>query len=182
MKKLVAIFLVLAAMMGAVALAEGVQMISAPNTQAAEEVFMDDIKLGKEIEVEGYGVITPISCDVYDSISFYNRVDSGNEAQLYVLVIEILNKQYVPASYVESVAVEAEFGEGYKFGGWWRQYQGSESNDFKEKGASYEVNPLYVGKYAFGVTVPNFVAESTEPLSITVSLSDDIVLTYHVRK
>lgn len=187
MKKILVAILVLAMMLAATtALAQGVTVLSAPKPVETEPVSMDDIKVGKAITVDGYGVITPTKAEWADFVTYnYYRENwkSGDEAEYYVLTVEILNKQYEAVSHVSNCEVKAEFGEGYVFGGWFRQYENSKSDRVIEYEKNhFAIDPLYVGKYAFIVTLPNFVKDSTEPLSITVKLTEDIELTYYVRK
>lgn len=187
MKKLVSLVTLLVMLMTmAGAMAEGVVVIKSPQQQVEEEpVDMKNIKLGKDIDIEGYGVIRPVSCEFVDKIvvDYYNEFSSGDEAQYLLLIVEILNTQYVNASYYDNVAVSASFGDGYEFGGWKRQYKKSTSTEvFKNANESFEISPLYKGKYAFVVTVPNYVVDTPAPLSITVKLTDEIEMTYIMRK
>lgn len=187
MKKLISMFMALLMIAGmASAMAEGVTILSTPQQQIeAEPVDMSDVKLGQEIEIEGYGVIKIVSCEWVDRFGHYwgDEWKSGDEAQYLRLVVEILNTQYVNASYIDNTSVMAAFGDGYEFGGWRRQYKSLTSDKaFERDTDKYEIAPLYKGKYAFIVTLPNFVVDSKDPLSITVQLTDEIVLTYHVRK
>lgn len=186
MKKILVAILVLMTLLAATtALAEGVVVLSSPKTVETEQVSMDDIKIGKAITVDGYGVITPTKADWADRLDVdgYYSFESGKEAEYFVLTVEILNTKYEAACQLEGCEVKADFGDGYVFGGWCRQYESSVSNRLKhDKGVFFEIDPLYIGKYAFVVTLPNFVKDSTDPLSITVKLTEDVELTYHVRK
>lgn len=185
MKKILVAILVLMTLLAATtALAEGVTVLNAPKPVETEQVSMDDIKVGKPITVDGYGVITLTKAEWADWIDTdWHNFNSGGEAEYYVLTVEILNMQYAAVTFQENCEIKADFGEGYVFGGWHRQYKSSISSEVgDEAGEKFAINPLYVGKYAFIVTLPNFVKDSTEPLSITVKLTDEVELTYHVRK
>lgn len=187
MKKLISFFMALLMIMSmASAMAEGVVILNSPQQQIdVEPVDLSDVKLGQEIDIEGYGVIKVVSCEWVDYVtySYSRRWQSGDEAQYLLMVVEILNTQYVNASFIDNTSVMAAFGNGYEFGGWKRQYESLTSDRvFENENSKYEIAPLYKGKYAFMVTLPNFVVESREPLSITVQLTDEIVLTYNFRK
>lgn len=189
MKKILVAILVLMTLLAATtALAEGVTVLSAPKPVETEQVSMDDIKIGKAITVDGFGVITPTKAEWvnwidWDNGSWGGNWQSGDEAEYFVLTVEILNTQYSPVNFVDNCEVKADFGEGYVFGGWRKQYTNSVSTRVWEgTNKEYLISPLYVGKYAFIVTMPNFVKDSIEPLSVTVKLTEDVELTYHVRK
>lgn len=190
MKKLVCLLFVLMLLCVTSAFAEGVQLIDAPQPAVEQEpVDMDNIKLGREIPIEGYGVITPLTCEWKDEIKwdrpgyYYDTWQSGAEAEYIVLTMEILNTQYAECNFVQNCEVTGAFGDGYVFGGWHRQHISSVDERLKGNATdSFAIAPLYKGKYAFILTLPNFVKDSTEPLSITVKMNDDIVMTYLVRK
>ena len=190
MKKiLVAILILMTLLAATTALAEGVTVLSAPNAVKEEEVSLDDMKLGTAVTVDGYAVITPIKCEWMERMSYGRDTwdvwyyQSGTEADYLVLEVQILNTQYEAVSFLDTCEVKAEFGEGYVFGGWRKQYWNSQSEYVHhEEKNEFSIDPLYVGRYAFIVTLPNFCKESKEPLSITVKLTEDVEFTYHVRK
>lgn len=74
MKKLVAIFLVLAAMMGTMAFAEdlGVQVIGGPNV-SSEPLSLDDMKLGETYSIDGYAKVKPVEYLVVDFFAQFKK-------------------------------------------------------------------------------------------------------------
>ena len=194
MKKLISLILLLAVLLSLsqAAFAEGVMIIAVPEQETVDEsVSLDDIKLGKEFDIANFGVITVESCAWVNKLehnpsSNYissSKWESGAEAEYLLMIVRILNTQYNEVSFATNPTVTVKYGDGYEYGGWYRQYQSGTSNWlYSDKTSGYAIKPLYEGKYAFIATLPNYVVEHEEPLSMTVKLSEDVEFTYHFRK
>ena len=117
MKKILSMLLVLMMLLSAaVALAEdgmGVQVIGGPETET-EPVSLDDIKTDIEIEIDGYGIITPSNFTYADMLRMYMVGDnynwkdyhSGAEAEYAMIDINILNTTTKSKDYLGSFDVQ----------------------------------------------------------------------------
>lgn len=186
MKKIVCLALALALLMGcmpaALAADEGIQVISAP-TAVPETVSLDDFKLNVPVEIENYGTLTGISCDFVDYITNtrINNYNSGPEAQYLVLKMNILNMTLSKMNYLKACNVTVYYDEVYEFKGFCYQFKDREATWVLESSDNFDIDPLYVGYYLFGCTVPNIVEEEDAPLKIVIEL-DGHEITYNVRK
>ena len=141
----------------------------------------------------------------YDSWRYSDAawMDSGESADFFWLMMDIVNLQKSDVDYAEEATVKVVYQDDYEFNGWIRQivYDHMEtqhgdkcvSRNGYEKGAypnEIVMNPakveaigmMYTGTYAFGCTLPNFVVEDkSSPLRIEIKLGEND-LTYNIRK
>ena len=187
MKKLLSLILAGLFLIGACAMAEdtGVVMITSPDAAGEEAVNLDDVKAGDQISVPGYGNITIVSAEFCDKIANDgSSYSSGTEAEYFRIRFRILNTQKKPVNFRETLGeVTCDYGDGYQFGGWARQETKGDGSGklYKNEADAYEVDVLYEGYFDVVVTLPNFVVESKEPLSVTFHLGES-ELTYNVRQ
>ena len=189
MKKFLSMLLILSMLLAAAAaFAEdtGIQVIGGPSTEESTPVSLDDMKIGKTVKIDGFGDVTILSVEQRDKISYnggWDSWNSGAEAEYLYIKLRILNTQKSARDYAQEFHdIVCDFGDGFQFGGWYRQRE-DDTNGYlyKDAKASYEISPLYAGQYGVIVTLPNFVMESKEPLSVTFHIGDN-EFTYHHRK
>ncbi len=183
--------------MPALAADMGVQIIGGPEEEETEPVSMDDIKIDAKIEIPGYGNLTPTSFEYLDKMTVYYAGDpyygetfsSGAEAEYALLKMDILNTTTADRNYISSCEVKVIYDEDFEYQGWCYQYDWNKSNGDSKKSANQPINsadvfpiePMYMGHYCFGCTLPNAVVEGTAPLSLVINI-DGNELTYNVRK
>lgn len=166
----------------------GVQIISAP-AQETEEVSLDDLKLNTEVTVEGWGMLKATSYDVVDTLRYYpntsytNTYSSGEEADYAILSMDILNITTVSHDYLLDCTVKVVFDEDFEFAGWCyqRNFDYSNKNAALGKNLTFSIDPMYVGHYYFGCTLPNAVIDSKAPLYMVITI-DGNEITYNIRK
>ena len=210
MKKALSLLIVLSLMLGySAALAEGmgVQPINVPDADM-EPVSLDDLKLNTEADIDGWGILTLTGMETVDGLGFYRsgRSDvyssddyywSGAEAEYVVLYADILNTTLTAKKYTENITVKAVFDDKYEYNGWFHQRNYNNGTyswanleaDKKRQNTRWAINasdyfsidPMYLGHYIFGCTLPNAVIESKKPLRLIISI-DGIEITYHIRK
>ena len=188
MKKFFALLLVFSLLLNvsaAFASDVGIQIIGGPEEESTP-VSLDDMKVGETAKIDGFGETTILKADFFNNI-YYGRYSgwySGDEAEYLYLKIKILNTQKKTMNYLNMFGdVICDFGDGYQFGGWYRQRK-ADTDDaylYKEATDGYEISPLYAGQYFVVVTLPNFVVDSKEPLSVTFKIGDN-EFTYHHRR
>lgn len=165
-----------------------VQIITSPDEGESSSVDLEDFKLGETAEIEGFGDVTISKADILDEIVFLHIdiTKSGLDAEYLCLQVDILNEQKKPADFYKMIGnITANFGDGYQFSGWKRQYAEPQLDGdlycYKDPEESYEIDPLYKGRYLIAVTLPNYVIESEEPLSVSFSIGDNNFTYYHRR-
>lgn len=192
MKKFLSMLLILSMLLAAAAaFAEdtGIQVIGGPSTEESTPVSLDDMKIGKTVKIDGFGDVTILAVEWDDWISRrYNSGgsgswNSGKEAEYLYIKLRILNTQKSARDYAQEFHdIVCDFGDGFQFGGWYRQREDdTDGYLYEDAKASYEISPLYAGQYGVIVTLPNIVMESKEPLSVTFHIGDN-EFTYHHRK
>jgi len=208
MKKVFSMILILLMLLGySAAMAEdtGIQIIGGSET-GAETVNLDDWKEGDTARISGFGEITLVSCSFVDTIPYsvytsFNVISanktvsdgdakesfiSGSAADYLRIRVHILNIQKKPFDYYKVFGDEilCTFGDDYKFGGWTRQERKVDDRFwvmYESKDSSYAIDSLYEGYFDVVVTLPNYVVNSKEPLSVTFSIGDN-EFTVHIRK
>ena len=210
MKKIISMLLVFSLLIGcSAAFAEGfgVQVIGGPETES-EPVSLDNVKLGREIEIEGYGILCPDKHLIEEGFCVYKagsnqRVTenrAGSDADFLIFYMDITNNTASEKDYLGQVSVKVVFDGVYEYGGWYfqRNYNnktwGSRSDapwtDYNNKqntmygidhADEFSIGPWYQGHYIFGCTLPNAVLNSTKPLKMIITL-DGNEITYNVRK
>lgn len=207
MKKFICLLLILTVGMvcATAAFADmGVQVIGGPETET-RPISLDDVKLNVEVDVPGFGTITPTSYAVVDFLrsyrqgtndidySSYDTYSSGTEADYAILRIDILNTRTTPANYLDQVEVKVISDDLYEFAGWCYQYNYDNKHDYnddrKTANTEYVINPsdnfsinsMYIGHYAFGCTLPNTVINAKTPLRMVITIGGNEI-TYNIRK
>ena len=186
----------------------GIQMIGGPGVDTTP-VSLDNMKVGESVTIDGYARITITDATTVDYIDSYkkgetilgfsssdkayrDRMTSGNEADYYILKMDIVNLALTPTNFLNNCTVKATFNEVYQFQGWAHQFNwnnryythdGDQLNRkaYINDADQFEIGPMYAGHYVFGITLPNAVIEGKEPLSIVITIGGN-ELTYTVRK
>lgn len=209
MKKLASIILILTMFMACAfaAYAEmGVQVIGGPQAET-EPVSLDDIQLGVEAEIDGYGVLLPSSFEFANFLLVYMQgknnketvYDSGNDAEFALLKIDITNTATKAREFLSKCEVKIIYDDVYEYLGWtyqqnynnitWKIYNDpytaySEKQNVLygiDKADNYSIDPMYQGHYIFGCTLPNAVVNSKKSLRMVVTM-DGSEITYNIRK
>lgn len=205
MKKILSILLALLMLLSAsAALAEnmGIQMIGGPDMET-EPVSLDDVKLNVDIEIEGYGILTPTSFEYSDTLRYYKKGEhntdyhqecyysSGIEADYALFRMDITNTQINAADFTKSATVVVWYDDVYQYAGWVYQYNYNNVDNHGDRGGgdvrvintedNFVIDPMYEGHYLFGCTLPNAVVNGKKPLRIVITL-DDNEITYNIRK
>lgn len=175
----------------------GIQIIGAPE-ETAETINMDDMKAGDTASIAGFADITLLSAEFVDFIptdafsdGFYNNgrgadnIDSGSKADFLRIRLNILNTQKKPFDFLEVFGdVLCVFNDEYEFGGWSRQ-ENKEHDQYwvmyPKSDQSYPIDTLYEGRFDVVVTLPNYVVESKQALSVSFSIGEN-EFTCNVRK
>lgn len=189
----------------------GVQLISGPEEEEpAEPVSLDDMQIDAEAEVPGCGIVCLTSFEFADMLGVYpwdaaagigKYEKAGEEAEFAILRLDITNTTTSEKDFLADCEVRVFFDEDYEYGGWKRQsnydnrtwsFTNMEKNyepdlnrqnerwaiDVKDQ---FPIEPMYVGHYIFGCTLPNAVVDSDKPLRMVITL-DGNELTYNIRK
>ena len=168
----------------------GVQLISGPEEEEdVEPVSLDDVKLGKEMEIDNYGIVIFNSFDFGNSIGRYGmggHFDSGVEAEYGILKIDITNTSKQPKDFLQNISVKVVYDDEYEYSGFAYQYDYNKSKEsilYSSNSSNnyFAIDPMYIGHYLFGCTLPNTVVESKKPLRMEISI-DENDFTYHIRK
>ena len=124
---------------------------------------------------------------------------SGNEADYAILRIDMTNTALEAKDFLKNCSVKVVFNDKYEYDGWFYQsnydnygYSGDYYRLEEDNGKQhmryainsedqFAINPMYVGHYIFGCTLPNTVVESTKPLKMIITV-DGNELTYNIRK
>ncbi len=169
----------------------GIQMVAGPALDETEDVNLDDMKVGQTAHIGGFGDVVIKSVEWLDWIYSVGEDNHGGrdyysdmEAEYLVLNVRILNTNKRPMNYLTMMGdVICDYGDGYQFKGWIRQY--NEDTDrayvYDDANISYEINPLYAGRYAICVTLPNICVDSKEPLSVTFTIGNNEFTYIHHR-
>lgn len=192
MKKIVAfvLALVMLASVSVVSYASdtGIQMIGGPTVAGNEEsVDLDNFKVGQVACIDGLGDVEFISAEWIDAFSAPewtgNYYKSGDEAEYLRLTIRILNTNKKEKNYLTMINdVLCEYGDGYVFKGWVRQKNKDADNAqvYDKAETSYDISPLYAGRYVICVTMPNLCVNSDEPLSVSFKIgSSEFTYIHH---
>ena len=184
----------------------GVQIIGGQETET-EPVSLDDIKLGVEVTIDGYGRLTPIAYTVQDTLGFYAQgrsepsndwwYRSGQEADYVILKMDIVNLAMRDKNFLENVEIKAIYNDKYEYGGWayqfnydnkisdwspYGEYNKKQNMEFAIAEADiFPIGSMYQGHYCFGATLPNAVVNAKEPLRMIITI-DGNEITYNIRK
>lgn len=177
--------------LGTVVIAEeeqdlGVVMISGGEEEdTSEPVSLDDIKIGKEIEIPDYAIFTPTEYTVVDKFTDNGGYEySGNTAEYVILYFSLMNQKTETVDFnAEISSVVVTYNEKYQYAGWSFQ-RNADYGDPKQglsSGQQFGIDPMYEGLYMVGCTLPNAVIEGTEPLVLTFKIGENEV-TYNIRE
>ena len=134
MKRLVVLILVGTMLLTSVVYAAdmGVQIISGPEDEETNEpVSLDDLKLDKEVEIDGYGIIKATEYKEEDVLYSYRQgynsngalaYKSGETADYVILKMDITNTSVKPKDFLEKATVVVVFDEKYEYQGFTRQF------------------------------------------------------------
>jgi hypothetical protein len=193
MKKILSLVLAAVLLLGcSVTFAEGgddtgIQMIGGSQDDAAGAVNLDDWKESETAEIPDFANITLVSVKFQDKIEVdpWTRFESGAQAEYLRIRMHFLNTKKTAFNFLNVFGdVICNFGEGYQFGGWKRQEWLRNNKEWyvceKAEDCS-DIDPLYEGYFDVMVTLPNYVVESKEPLSVTFTIGQS-EFTVNVRK
>ncbi len=193
MKKILSLVLAAVLLLGcSVTFAEGgddtgIQMIGGSQDDAAGAVNLDDWKESETAEIPDFANITLVSVKFQDKIEVdpWTRFESGAQAEYLRIRMHFLNTKKTAFNFLNVFGdVICNFGEGYQFGGWKRQEWLRNNKEWYvcEKAEDCSaIDPLYEGYFDVMVTLPNYVVESKEPLSVTFTIGQS-EFTVNVRK
>lgn len=206
-RKLVLLIILMIAVCMPTAFAEGmgVQLIPPPDTEGAQPVSLDDLKLEEAAEIEDWGIITLTECKYLnrlyqykqgkDTVDDWNWFDSGVEADYLIVKANILNTTVNPMDYLKDCEVKLVFNDSAEFLGWSHQYNWDNASKdldwgdlngkmnkefFIDAADQFEINSWYEGHYCFGCTLPNAVVNGTYPLRMEIKIGGNEI-TYHLR-
>ena len=158
-----------------------------------EALYLDDLVLGAEYDVEGFGILKLNACSFADKLwhldgkGYSGSGDkyvykSGADAEYLLLQIGIVNTGMEPRRYLPGVAVKAVSAGRYEFEGWAHQYDWNKSKDsVLPEALNFEIGMMYEGHYVFGCTLPNAVVNGDTPLRIELTIGGHRFV-YQVRR
>lgn len=159
-----------------------------------ENVTLDDLQIGDVAEIEGFGDLTVTSFEFEDSFRYLpdpwnvKRKESGSETDYAVLKVKVLNTNTSAKRYLNDLSVKMIYDDKYEYQGWVFQYYINDSNtdiameeEVVEREEEGDIEPMYVGYYMLGCTVPNAVVEGKAPLRMEINFGGNEI-TYNVRK
>lgn len=188
MKRMVAMLLVCLLLTAGGAVAEmGVQMIGGPAVEA-QTASLDDMQIGAEVEIEGYGILKITKCERLDALPAFNAVgsfktfESGKEAEYAIVRMDITNTALTEKNFIETCEVKVVYDDVYEYLGWSYQVDYDRSEErVVHKDDVFAIGALYQGHYVFGCTLPNAVVEGEAPLQMIITM-DGNEITYNIRK
>ena len=122
---------------------------------------------------------------------------SGLEADYCLLNMDILNIQMRAVDFIDGCSVVVTSDDVYQFAGWVYQYN-YDNADCSTDGRNYgpenanttcvidpsdnfAIDPMYIGHYVFGCTLPNRVLSAKTPLKMVITIGGNEI-TYNIRK
>ncbi len=150
MKKAVIVLIVLfLCIAGVYADILGVQIIDTTSSDP-DTVSIDNLAVGKEVEITDYAIITPTEFGYFDSLGYYNKgqkniaTDSGmgggyyyseNDADFAILRCDLTNLSLKARDFLKACTVTVVYDKKYKFDGWF--YQSNYNNNGWNSGHYY---------------------------------------------
>ncbi len=164
----------------------GVVMIGGGEEEdTSEPVSLDDIKIGKKVEIEDYADFTPTEYVVQDEFYVFGSgwESSGNTADYIILYFSLLNKQTETVDFNADISsIVVTYNEKYQYAGWtFQRNADGQPEDGISSDQQFSIDPMYEGLYMIGCTLPNAVIEGTEPLVLTFKIGENEV-TYNIRE
>ena len=103
----------------------GVQQIGGGEEEETEPVSLDDLKINREVEIEGWGILTLTRFEFADHLyhndkgrSYGSWYESGKEADYALLRMDITNTTKKEKDYLTEVEVKVVYDDDYEFQGW----------------------------------------------------------------
>lgn len=168
----------------------GVQVIGMPAPEAAVG-SLDDMLLEVPVEIEDWVTVTPVSFEYedvllrFDSNYWHQESNSGPEAEYAMLRADIANLTTSALDFIKKSTVKIVYDDKYQYEGWIRQYNYGESdgeNRVVHQDKQFPIEPMYIGHYVFGCTLPNLVVTGKAPLRMEVTLNEKHTFIFHIRK
>ena len=189
MKKILLLVVLAALLTFSSVFAQGIQIIGGDQQNSAVEA-LDDVKIGTEYQIDGWGILKPVSFNWWDHM-YSDRNDDGSDpdSDLASFRINIINISYDKKNYISSnTSVVAVFDNDWKITDCWKGQNGSPNDSdkdafltSKDESKWFAISPFYEGSYGFICKLPNYIVESEKPLRMEI-VFDDVELTYHIRK
>ncbi len=169
----------------------GIQLIGGPEFET-DTVDLDDLRIGEEVEIDGWGILTLKSFDFIDYFyrlplpdafwRYSESIDSGTDADFAFLRMDIVNTTMSSRNYLKDYSVKVIYDNTYEFSGWANQYDYNQSSDkVINSDINFAIKSMYDGHYVFGCTLPNRVITDSKPLRMEITI-DGNEMTYHIRK
>lgn len=108
----------------------GVKVMGNKNNNA-EPVSIDNLVVGKEVEIEDYAIVKPTEFGFFDSLGYYykgktalrweenhNYYRSQNEADFAILRTDLTNISLSSKDFTKNCTVKAVFNDKYEYEGW----------------------------------------------------------------
>ena len=169
----------------------GVVIICGPDetSRECEPVNLNDLKEGQLVSIPGYADFRIEKIEFSDWVEHtYDLGDieyvysSGESADFLRIRLWVLNTNTEPHDYYRDFGeIVCDFADKYQFGGWLRQVGMKSKKPYDSENKHYEIDPLYEGMFDVFVTLPNYVVESKDLLSVTFSFGGNEI-TCQVRK
>lgn len=122
---------------------------------------------------------------------------SGVEADYCLLNMDILNTQMRAVDFIDGCTVVVTSDDSYQFAGWAYQYNYNNENYSNHNSGcgiddanttcvidpsdNFPIDPMYIGHYVFGCTLPNRVISAKTPLKMVITIGGNEI-TYNIRK
>lgn len=156
MKKAVIVLIVLfLCIAGVYADILGVQIIDT-TTKDGEPVSIDNLVVGKEVEIEDYAIIKPTEFGFFDRLGYYFKgktgveyywydgsrwsfgyYTTGNEADFAILRCDLTNTATKSKDFTKNCSVKVVYNNKYEYAGW--VYQSNFNNGSDDNGYSYDL-------------------------------------------
>ena len=160
-----------------------VTLIAGPEEES-ESVSLDDIKIGTDIEIDGFATVTPLDFKYVDAVNVNGDwTKSRDEADYGTLFMDFLNTTVKPKDYLANVEVKAVYDDTYEYAGWAYQLLDNDAGDWRGSGDKKYIliDPMYRGHYVFGATLPNAVVNGNKELRFEITIDDNEMIYYAKR-
>lgn len=133
----------------------GIKVMGNKNNNA-DPVSIDNLVVGKEVEIEDYAIIKPTEFGFFDSLGYYYKgatyldqeyygkptnfgyYESENEADFAIIRIDLTNTATKAKEFLKNCVVRVVFNDKYEYSGW--SYQ-SDFNNYSKDKKTWETNP-----------------------------------------
>ena len=118
---------------------------------ANEKVSLDNLVVGKEVEIEDYAIVKPTEFGFFDSLGYYNKGSrdigaygsmyggyyySESEAEFAILRVDLTNTAIEAKDFLKNCSVKVVFNDKYEYEGW--SYQ-SDYDKYADNGEYYRL-------------------------------------------